>query len=347
MLRKLASLSGISLSYFGSRRWISCCPPESSATCNPLNGQSVLLNHLKAISSVQKNFLFGNTEKNGSPDSLFDSINDTYADSMKKMQKLETDLFIEKQRNHYIERLDDEVAEFISEHSEILKEFEIHELEYFQNELSNDTKEFSDHRQKECRIRLEEDIQKYQLSIIPSQREEIEEVVVEKEENSETSGELDGLISSYINRRHNFYEQTLNDEIIEYVHKRKLFYEELIQTRLLRKAETVKSSVEKFQAKREAYYKSKLHRDAERMSNAFQGHYEKCFLQCYARYAWLHFRQRDKNNSDKIASSMISTAQLVREIPLLSILEEYERSTISDMGRDLFLKAAHRLTNSQ
>lgn len=347
MLRKLTSLCSISLAYIGSPRWISSSSTESSATCTSVNNQSVLLNHLKAISSVQRKFLFGNSEKNGSPDSLFGSINDTYADSMKEMQKLEIDLFIEKQRNHYIQRLDEEVSEFISENSEILKEFEVHELDYFQNELSNDTKEFSDQRQKECRIRLEDDVQMYRLSIAPSRREGIEEVVVEKEEKRETLGELDERILSYVNKRHSFYEQTLNDEITEYMHKRKLFYEELIQTRLLRKAEAVKASIEKFQAKREAYYKSKLHRDAEKMSNAFQGHYEKCFLQCFARYAWLHFRQRDKNDLDTVASGVTSIAQLVKEIPLLSILDEYERETISDIGRDLFLKAAHRLTNSQ
>lgn len=347
MYRKCTSLPGVLISSSRLQRWLSCHASENVAFSRPINDQPILLNHLKKISSDQKEFLFGCPEKSGSAESLFDSINGTYADSMKNMQRKEIDLYIEKQREYYIQRLDEEVTEFISEQSEILKEFERHELEYFQNELSNDTKEFSDQRQKECRIRLEDDVQKYHFSVAPPRKEKNDNALSEREGTRGAYGECDTLITAYVNRRHYFYEQILNNEIVEYVRKRKLFYEELLQTRLLRKAETVKVSVEEFQAKREAYYKSKLNRDAEWMSNSFQGHYEKCFLQCFARYAWLHYRQRNISNSEQALHNGTSVSQLVSEIPLSRVLDEYDKETMSDIGRDLFLKAAYRLANSK
>lgn len=347
MFRKVTCMPAIMAASSCARRWVSSSPIESAVSTRSLNDQSILLSHLKKISSQQKEFLFGSSEKNNSSESLFDSINNAYAESMKNIQRSEVDLYIEKQREYYIQRLDEEVTEFISEQSEILKEFELHELDYFQNELSNDSKEFSDQRQKECRIRLEDDVRKYQFSLIPSRKEKNDDAGSEKEGPCESPVECDTLISAYVNRRHNFYEQILNNEIVEYVRKRKIFYEELLQTRLSRKAETVKLSVEEFQAKREAYYKSKLHRDAEWISNSFQGHYEKCFLQCFARYAWLHYRKRNMKNKKMIPREDTSISQLVREIPLSTVLDEYEKETMGDIGRDLFLKAAYRLANTK
>lgn len=309
---------------------------------------TILLNHLNKISTEQKEFLFGSAEKDESTGSLFDAVNGIYADSMKQAQRTEIDLFIEKQREHYIQRLDEEVTEFMSEQSEVLKEFERHELDHFQNELLNDTKEFSDQRQKECRIRLEEDVRKYQFSVIPVRDEERKELSNEKGGgDKESSVDCDALIAAYVDRRHNFYEQLLNNEIVEFMHKRKLFYEELLQTRLSRKAESVKLFIEDFQAKREAYYKAKLERDAEWMSNSFQGHYEKCFLQCFARYAWLFYRQRMMHGGDNEVQNVISIPDMVKEIPLSVILDEYEKETMSDIGRDIFLKAARRLATEK
>lgn len=290
---------------------------------------SILLSKLVKISSERKEFLFGSADKELQGESLFDTVNKMYAGAMRSAQKTEIGLFIGKQREHYIHRLDEEVTEFLNEKSEGLKEFERHELDHFQNELLNDTKEFSDQRQKECQLRLEEDVRKYQFSVIPLSSDD---------NGCDTSGESQSLISSYIDRRHNFYEHLLNREIVEYMHKRKIFYEELLRTRLARKAECVRDSIEKFQAKRETHYKEKLERDADWMSNSFQGHYEKCFLQCFARYAWLFYRQQAMKTSD-----IATTPEIVRGIPLKNILDEYERETMADVGRDVFLKAARSL----
>lgn len=300
------------------------------------NGTSAFFDRLALISNEQKEFLFGTSGKEFG-ENFFDSINKKYADMIKQTQRKEMDIYIEKQRKHYIRRLDEEVTEFAMEQADHLKDFERHELNHFQNELLNDVKEFSDQRQNECRRRLEEDVRKYQISLCSTKSEDSR--ISSSSPSSSRSAEL---VSAYVDRRHNFYELLLNNEIVEFAHKRKVFYEELLQTRLQRKAESFAVKRDNFQANREAYYKEKLERDVEWMSNSFQGHYEKCFLQCFSRYAWLMYRQsiNDANRSSK-GPNFIS--DLVNKIPLSIILAEYEKETLSDSSSDVFFKAARRL----
>eukprot|EP00796_Vickermania_ingenoplastis_P008490 gene8490-5958_t len=340
MLRLFLSRGCLAITTFRELRRVSNSTTETTGNRSTADA-SILLNRLNRISSEQRDFLFGSAEKSEPYSSLFDTVNGIYADKMKHEQRSEIDLYIEKQRDYYMQRLGEEVAEFMNEHSDRLKDYERHELDHFQNELLNDTKEFSDQRQKECRMRLEDDIRKYQLSVIPVSTENEEITNRTKDIEQDSSLGCDALISAYVDRRHNFYEQLLNNEIVEFMHKRKLFYEELLQTRLSRKAENARQLIEEFQANREAYHKAKLERDAEWMSNSFQGHYEKCFLQCFARYSWLCYRrEKIKHGSDHA----LSIPDMVKNIPLSIILDEYEKETMSDIGRDTFLKAARRLS---
>lgn len=317
----------------GSRGVVSTAP-----TIAARNNHDVVPTFLNTISNELKLFVFGNSN-NTEASNFFDIVNSRYVESMKKAQQTEIDSFLEKTREHYIQRLDEEVTEYMSEQFEHLRDFERREIDNFQTELLNDTKEFSDCRQRECQSRLEEDVRKYQFSLFPPNKEMNTELSLKAEG---TGPSPDSSISSYIDRRHHFYEQLLNNETVEFMQKRKLFYEELLQTRLSKMAEHAKNRVEEFQAKREAYYKTKLDCDVEWMSNSFQGHYEKCFLQCFARYAWLFYRQKKLQESDK---SSLLISDLVNSIPLSTILDEYEKNTLADAARDIFLKAARTVSN--
>lgn len=353
--------------------------------------QEALDSLLQRIASQQQIFLFGEdgTQRKGgslaSQNSFFSLVNSCYEGRILQEQQKEVELYVAKRRAHYEQRLTEGTEEFRREQREVLDEAQRKDCEKYKKELANDVKEFTAGRQKEYEERLQEDIYKYSSALRSTRRSPPKKEATKGdktsarslEENLSTDGrslaesfddadsadDEDGVcelteedVRMYVEQRLLLYESALESELDEFTRRRKAFYEDLLDARANRHAAKVRTSTDEFRAQRQRVYEDYLGQDAMWMAKAFQAHYEACFLQCYARQAWLKYRHgstfngkqqvgKDANYDGHGADlfSTITMSSLEKEVPLSSVVQTFEKETISEVSRDVFLKAARRI----
>ncbi|KAG5487110.1 hypothetical protein LSCM1_07782 [Leishmania martiniquensis] len=355
--------------------------------------QTVLKELLNSVSAGQQNFLFGSdrdaTEPAGgvlrATGSFFESINTAYEGRMLQEQQVEVENFVAKRRIHYMQRLSEETEEFRREQKEIHDEIQRLEAEKYKNDLNNDVVQFTKAREAEYEGRLHADVEKYHnallayrarlkndqpaangeavakqlnMNVIEMMQEmEIEDTLRDFGDAAGIGNDLsDQDIRSYVVERTCFYEKVVQDEVHYFTKRRKNFYEDLLEARAARHAAKIRADTEKFHNQRRSYYDERLTADGSWMAKCFQEHYNRCFLQSYARRAWIEHRRYQATlegiklfveNGEKVPAisdpADISISTLNAEIPLSNILDMYEAENMAEVTRDVFLKAARRV----
>ncbi|CAC9444257.1 hypothetical protein, unknown function [Leishmania infantum JPCM5] len=356
--------------------------------------QKVLKELLNSVSAGQQNFLFGSDKDAGDPTvgvlratgSFFESINTAYEGRMLQEQQVEVENFVAKRRIHYMQRLNEETEEFRREQKEIHDEIQRLEAEKYKNDLNNDVIQFTKARETEYEARLHADVEKYHNALLayrarakksdqlgangetPLKQLNMNVIEIMQEMEMDDTlrdfGDAAGIgndlsdqdIRSYVVQRTCFYEKVVQDEVHEFTKRRKSFYEDLLEARAVRHAAKVRADTEKFHSQRQSYYDERLTADGSWMAKCFQEHYNRCFLQSYARRAWIEHRRYQATlegiklvteNGEKVPAisnpSDISISTLNAEIPLSTILDMYESENMAEVTRDVFLKAARRV----
>ncbi|KAG5487665.1 hypothetical protein LSCM4_08110 [Leishmania orientalis] len=355
--------------------------------------QKVLKELLNSVSAGQQNFLFGSERDATDPaggvlratGSFFESINTAYEGRMLQEQQVEVENFVAKRRVHYMQRLSEETEEFRREQKEIHDEIQRLEAEKYKNDLNNDVTHFTKAREAEYEGRLHADVEKYYNALLayrarlkndqPGANGEVMgkqlnmnviEVMQEMEidDTLRDFGDAAGIgndlsdqdIRSYVVERTCFYEKVVQDEVHYFTKRRKSFYEDLLEARAARHAAKIRADTEKFHNQRRSYYDERLTADGSWMAKCFQEHYNRCFLQSYARRAWIEHRRYQATlegiklcgeNGEKVPAisnlADISISTLNAEIPLSTILDMYETENMAEVTRDVFLKAARRV----
>lgn len=356
--------------------------------------QSILKELLNAVSAGQQHFLFGSDKDAADPDngvpratgSFFESVNSAYEGRMLQEQQVEVENYVVKRRIHYTQRLDEETEEFRREQKEIHDEIQRIEAEKYKNELNNDVVQFTKARETEYETRLHSDVEKYHSALLAyhgrhkkggkaataseptakqldmniaqiMQEMEMDEVLRDFGDAAGIGNDLsDQDIRTYVVQRTCFYEKCVQDEIRYFTKRRKSFYEDLLEARAVRHAAKIRADTEKFRTQRQHYYDERLTADGSWMAKCFQEHYSRCFLQAYARRAWIEHRRYQATlegiklfteNGEKVPAisdpADISVSTLNAEIPLSTILDMYESENMAEVTRDVFLKAARRV----
>ncbi|CBZ23462.1 hypothetical protein, unknown function [Leishmania mexicana MHOM/GT/2001/U1103] len=356
--------------------------------------QKVLKELLNSVSAGQQNFLFGSDKDAGDPTvgvlratgSFFESINTAYEGRMLQEQQVEVENFVVKRRIHYMQRLNEETEEFRREQKEIHDEIQRMEAEKYKNDLNNDVIQFTKARETEYEARLHVDVEKYHNALLayrarvkksdqlgadgetPLKQLNMNVIEIMQEMEMDDTlrdfGDAAGIgndlsdqdIRSYVVQRTCFYEKVVQDEVHDFTKRRKSFYEDLLEARAVRHAAKVRADTEKFHSQRQRYYDERLTADGSWMAKCFQEHYNRCFLQSYARRAWIEHRRYQATlegiklfteNDEKVPAisnpADISISTLNAEIPLSTILDMYESENMAEVTRDVFLKAARRV----
>ncbi|GET85840.1 hypothetical protein, unknown function [Leishmania tarentolae] len=356
--------------------------------------QKVLKELLNSVSEGQQNFLFGSAEDAGEPTagvlratgSFFESINTAYEGRMLQEQQVEVENFVAKRRIHYMQRLNEETEEFRREQKEIHDEIQRLEAEKYKSELNNDVIQFTKTRETEYEARLHADVEKYHnallayrarvkksdqlgadgkvppkqmnMNVIEMMQEmEMDDILRDFGDAAGIGNDLsDEDIRSYVVQRTCFYEKVVQEEIHDFTKRRKSFYEDLLEARAVRQAAKIRADTEKFHNERQSYYDERLTADGSWMAKCFQEHYNRCFLQSYARRAWIEHRRYQATlegiklfteNNEKVPAisnpADIGISTLNAEIPLSTILDMYESENMAEVTRDVFLKAARRV----
>lgn len=359
--------------------------------------QAILKDILHSVAAGQQAFLFGTHSDAADPvngvlratGTFFESINTAYEGRMLQEQQIEVETYVEKRRVHYAHRLDEETEEFRQEQKEIHEEIHRMEAEKYKKELNNDVVQFTKSRETEYEVRLYADVEKYYNALLAYQSRmkenskatsagetlstqlnmNLQAVIDEMEledsirDFSSTAGSgndiTDQDIRSYVVQRTCFYEKCAQDEVHDFTERRRTFYEELLEARAIRHAAKVRSDTEKFRKVRQTYYDDRLTHDGSWMTQCFQEHYNRCFLQAYSRRAWIDHRRYQATQEgikiftkkgEKIPAisdpATISVAALNAEIPLTEILDMYESENMAEITRDVFLKAARRVADT-
>lgn len=356
--------------------------------------QAILKDLLSTVSVGQKHFLFGTGSEAGDmeKDSLratgnfFDSINTAYEGKMLQEQQVEVENYVMKRRGHYTQRLNEETEEFRREQKEIHDEIHRIETQKYKNELISDIAHFTRKREAEYEAHLSSDVEKYYMALlayhaqlkksgkssgaISDLTKSLTMNVLEAVEEMESEAAIrdfgnaagvgndltDKDIRSYVVQRASFYEKCVQDEVRSFTQRRKAFYEELLEARAVRHAAKIRVDTEKFRQERRLYYDDRLSIDGSWMTKCFHEHYSRCFLQSYARKAWVSHRRYEATQEgikiftekgEKIPAipnpSEISITALNTEIPLSQVLDTYENENMTEVTRDVFLKAARRV----
>lgn len=359
--------------------------------------QAILKDILRSISAGQQTFLFGSNKVGQdtaekalrATGTFFESINTAYEGRMLQEQQVEVDKYLEKRRLYYVQRVDEETEEFRQEQKALHEEIERFESQKYMSELDNDIVQFTKVRVAEYEGRLNADVEKYYNALLAYRsrmkknetgksagkapsinlNSRLQAVIdeMELEDSISDFGDAAGSgnditdqdIRAYVVQRTCFYEQCAQDEAHDFTVSRRTFYEELLEARAIRHAAKVRSDTEKFRKERQEYYDQRLTNDSAWMTQCFKEHYDRCFLQSYARIAWLaHRRYQATQEGIKIAQkkgeripaisnpSKMSVSALNEEIPLAQILDTYEAENIAEASRDAFLKAARRVASS-
>ncbi|KAK7197853.1 hypothetical protein NESM_000738900 [Novymonas esmeraldas] len=356
--------------------------------------QKVLKELLNSVSAGQQNFLFGSDKDAADPTagvlratgSFFESINTAYEGRMLQEQQVEVETYVMKRRVHYTQRLNEETEEFRREQKEIHDEIQRLEAEKYKNDLNNDVTQFTQARETEYEACLHADVEKYHSALlayrarpkkseIPSAEEHsavkqlsmnVTEIMREMEidDTLRDFGDAAGIgndlsdqdIRSYVVQRTCFYEKCVQDEVRYFTKRRKSFYEDLLEARGVRHTAKIRADTEQFRTQRQNYYDERLTADGSRMAKCFQEHYNRCFLQSYARRAWIEHRRYQASlegiklfaeNGERVPAisdpADITVSALSAEIPLSTILDVYESENMAEVTRDVFLKAARRV----
>ncbi|AIN95546.1 hypothetical protein LPMP_051050 [Leishmania panamensis] len=356
--------------------------------------QKILKELLNSVSAGQQNFLFGSDRDAADPTagilratgSFFEAVNTAYEGRMLQEQQVEVENFVLKRRTHYTQRLNEETEEFRREQKEIHDEIQRLEAEKYKSDLNNDVIQFTKARETEYEVRLHADVEKYHNALLAyrarakkndsvgadgeATAKQISMNVIEIMQEMEIDDTLrdfgnaagigndlsDQDIRSYVVQRTCFYEKVVRDEVHDFTKRRKSFYEDLLEARAVRHSAKIRADTERFHSQRQGYYEERLTADGSWMAKCFQEHYNRCFLQSYARRAWIEHRRYQATlegiklfteDSEKVPvisdPADISISTLNAEIPLSTILDMYESENMAEITRDVFLKAARRV----
>lgn len=374
--------------------WVPDDPDAPVVEATHVRPQDILKDILSSVSAGQQTFLFGaqkDVVKGGdvpmhATGTFFESINSAYEGQMLQEQQREVANYVEKRRLHYAQRVEEETEEFRQEQREIHEEIQRFEGQKYKSDLTSDVVEFTQTRVTEYEGRLNADVEKYYNALLAYQSRmkknasgkptgkplamqlssKLQAVIkeMELEEAISNFGDAPGSenditdqdIRSYVVQRTCFYEQCAKDEAHDFTVNRRSFYEELLEARSIRHAAKIRSDTERFRKERQEYYDERLTNDGSWMAHCFQEHYNQCFLQSYARKAWIDHRRyqatqegikgigKEGEHIPAISNpSTITISALNKEIPLTQILDIYESENIADVARDIFLKAARRV----
>lgn len=340
---------------------------------------TVLKQLLTVLGEAQKAFLLGrdaSVKGSKTVDSLFVLINACYESRMKEERTKAVAKFTSEREAYYMKRVAEETEEFRRERREVHDALFRAERTKYMNAFQSDIQQFTVARQAECETNLKKDIEQYHsslrtyraranskkgsvkaydglekdlaaqvLSITSSLEEEDDLFDFGSVPEGKGSDITDEEIRRYVEGRVIFYEQCLQEEIDLYTVKRRQFYEDLIKARKVRHAAKIRVDTAKFKENREKDFEVRLKDDASWMSSGIMIHYNRCFLQCYARQAWLTLRTEQKIGHLPLLEDLsgVTLPELQKKLPIMSIVERYEREALLEPTRDVFLQIAKTL----